>query len=116
MDLVTGPRSRSRESSCDWTDVAAVSIDSNDVCWVGGVHFSCPRVILLARLLSLHGVLGRRGERHWLRDGVGGRWQMPAGAGSGETHAKTVALDVDLRPVLGFPARWLCLTPFLLKV
>lgn len=41
---------------------------------------------------------------------------MPAGAGSGETHAKTVALDVDLRPVLGFPARWLCLTPFLLKV
>lgn len=28
---------------------------------------------------------------------------MPAGAGSGETHAKTVALDVDLRPVLGFP-------------
>lgn len=24
---------------------------------------------------------------------------MPAGAGSGETHGKTVALDVDLRPV-----------------
>lgn len=52
--------------------MAAVSIDSNDVCWVGGVHFSCPRIILLARLLSLHGVLGaggldehlRWGERH----------------------------------------------------
>lgn len=42
--------------------MAAVAIDSTDVCWAGGVHFSCPRITLLPRLLSLHGVLGAVGR------------------------------------------------------
>lgn len=88
--------------------MAAVAIDSTDVCWAGGVHFSCPRITLLPRLLSLHGVLGAGGRMNicaggiWLKEhhgavmvtrrkargepagALGGRtfWQEPAPAGA----------------------------------